>query len=404
MTDEIEGPHFLDTTSRRSFVAVMGAGLAGAALVAPAIAAIQPNGGVADDLGSNADLEVRRPAGLGPRAYLDNRFPVTYQNSIPKSIEVVCNFFAALGARDLKAMGECLHFPFVTFERTDPILINTIEEFMAQTPASMNLSLNPERFTNHDGYIKKGSYDIIQTIEPLCFDPVLCGIAATYDRFDANGKRLIRCDGIYTVTNIEGKWGIELMSTIFTPDMQVGLRYADAELWAHRLRIDHDLAYDLADVRYEPVPQIGASGSVANQVGQPWVLGPNGRAMEAFAIKGVKSRLRFMPAPEDGKPPPVIPARDMDKYYATYRKSFQDAGDGNLGFVFGRLPNARVLHQTYNKVHHFSGAIRFTTEGELCSYNADIGIVTYKLGRWAQAGNAAYTSPHDRSNDVMPAK
>jgi hypothetical protein len=273
---------------------------------------------------------------------------------------------------------------------------------MTKTPPSMNMSLNPELFTDHMGYIKKGSYDIIQTVEPLCFDPVLCCLAMTYDRFDTNGKRLIRSDGIYTVTNIEGKWGIEFISTIFTPDMQVGITYADAEMWAHRLRIDHDLAYWLADVRYEPEPQEGASGSIVNQVGQPWVLGPAGRAMEAFAIKGIKTRLRF----SDGKAPrrPIGEGRDMDKYYADYRASFQIAGDGNLGFVYGRLPNARLVHQSPLKAHHFGGAIRFTTEGELCSYNTDLGIVTYKHGRWASSGLAAYTSPHDRSSDLMPAK
>lgn len=405
MTNHSEGPTSLDGPNRRTFVSVLGAlGTVGG--VAAATAAVgAASAQTAADL-SAMDLEVKRPANLGPRGYLDNRYAVTYQRSIPKGTEVLINFFAALNARDLKGMAEHLHFPFVTYEGTDAILVNTIDEFMAKTPASMNLSLNPELFTDHMGYIKKGSYDIIQAIEPVCFDPVLCCLSMTYDRFDSNGKRLIRCDGVYTVTNIEGKWGIEFMSTIFTPDMQVGITYADAEMWAHRLRIDHDLAYWLADVRYEPVRQEGASGSIANQVGQPWVLGPAGRAMEAFAIKGVKSRLRFSPGVGEAKPLGQVgaPARDMDKYYANYRASFQIAGDGNLGFVYGRLPNARIIHQSPLKVHHFGGAIRFTTQGELCSYNTDVGIVTYKHGRWGGSGNAAYTSPHDRSNDLMPAK
>jgi hypothetical protein len=92
----------------------------------------------------------------------------------------------------------------------------------------------------------------------------------------------------------------------------------------------------------------------------------------------------------------------MDQYYASYRASFQRAGDGNFGSVYGRLPNSRILHQSPMKVHQFTGAIRFTTQGELCSYNANVGILTYKHGSWGSSGSAAYTSPHDRSNDLKP--
>jgi hypothetical protein len=396
VTDDSVGPHSIDGTDRRTFVMVAGALAGGAALAAMSTPA------AAQGASSTDAQELKKPASLGPRAAIDNRFPASFSRTIPKSVEVLIGYFTALSQRDVNGMAEYLHFPFVTFEGTDPILVNSRAEFIAKTPASMNMSLNPERFTDHDGYIKKGSYDIIQSIEPICFDPVVCGMTLTYDRFDSTGKRLLRCDGVYTVTNIEGKWGIEFISTIFTPDMQVGLVYEDGVMWADRLRIDHDISYQLADVRNEPVPQIGATASIVNYAGQPWSLAPNGRAMEQFKIMGVKSRLRFMAASEDGKPPSVRPARDMDQYYKDYRKLFQDAGDGNFGFVYGKLPNARILHQTFNKVHQFSGAIRFTTQGELCSYNSDIGIITYKLGRWATAGNACYTTPHDRSNDLMP--
>ncbi len=49
----------------------------------------------------------------------------------------------------------------------------------------------------------------------------------------------------------------------------------------------------------------------------------------------------------------------------------------------------------------FSGAIRFTQAGEEASHNTDIGIITYKLGRWGSSGSVCYTIPHDRSNDVL---
>ncbi len=396
MEEQSQVPINLDHADRRTFVTVIGAGVAGAALATaagPAMAQTVPTGGIA------GATEIQKPKGMGPKGMLDNRFPESYQESITKGVEVLIGYFSALNRRDLKAMANYLHFPFATFEGTDPVLVSSPEQLFANTPASMNMTLNPERFTDHDGYIKQGSYDIIQNIEPHCFDPVVCGLSLTYDRFDSNGKRLLRCEGVYSVTNIEGKWGIELMSTIFTPDMQVGFVYADAEMWANRLRLDHDISYHLADVKYEPVPQLGPSASIANHAGQPWSLGPAGKAMDQFVIKGVKTRLRF--AENKTPPPPAGTGRDMDAYYTGYRKLFQDAGDGNFGFVYGRLPNSRVLHQSFNKAHQFSGAIRFTAQGELCSYNTDIGILTYKYGRWASQGSACYTTPHDRSNDLL---
>jgi hypothetical protein len=76
---------------------------------------------------------------------------------------------------------------------------------------------------------------------------------------------------------------------------------------------------------------------------------------------------------------------------------------GGFGWVYGVLPISRILHQTVNKVHQFTGAVRFNQAGEEASYNTDIGIITYKKGRWGTSGMVCYTTPHDRSNDVLRA-
>ena len=341
--------------------------------------------------------QVERPSDLGPRAMLDNRFPVTYSDSVPKACQVLVGYFTALSQRNLNGMAEYLHFPFASFEGVEAVRVNTPEELLSKAPPSMNMSLNPERFTDHDSYMKPGCYDTFQGFEVLCMDPVVVGISMSYNRFGGDGKLLSRCDGVYSITNNEGKWGIQLMSTIFTPAIQVGIVYQDAMNAANRLRIDGDLGFQLADIRVVPAMQAGTSAMVLSEAGQPWSLAPNGHAMDQFKIEGIKSRLRF----SDGSNPAYPPLKDPAAYYADYREFFKKNGLGGWGWVYGVLPDSRILHQTYNKVHQFTGAVRFNQAGELASYNTDIGVITYKLGRWGNSGILCYTTPHDRSNDVL---
>jgi hypothetical protein len=384
---------------KRSSMAVAGAGLlAGAAAQAPSISGAQAEAG-----GVRGLTEIPRPANLGPKAMLDNRFPVTFSDSVPKACQVLMGYFTALSQRDLKGMADYLHFPFATFEGVEAVLVNTPEELMRRTPPSMNMNMDPERFTDHDSYMKPGCYDIFQGFEVLCMDPVIVGISMSYNRYDSYGKMLSRCDGVYSITNNEGKWAIQLMSTIFTPAMQVGIVYRDAVDAANRLRIDGDMSFQLGDRRAAPAPQAGTSASVVNYSGQPWSLAPNGHAMDQFKMAGVKSRLYFSDGSKPFWPQSGAPVTDFTAYYADYRNLFVKNGVGGFGWVYGVLPNSRILHQTYNKVHQFTGAVRFNQAGELASYNTDIGIITYKLGRWGSSGLACYTTPHDRSNDVLRA-
>ena len=73
-------------------------------------------------------------------------------------------------------------------------------------------------------------------IEVFNSDPVQVNLALTYDRYGASGNKLLRCQGVYCVTNNDGRWGIQLMSTIFTPGPQVGMQFPDSAMIAHRLR------------------------------------------------------------------------------------------------------------------------------------------------------------------------
>jgi hypothetical protein len=76
------------------------------------------------------------------------------------------------------------------------------------------------------------------------------------------------------------------------------------------------------------------------------------------------------------------------------------SGVGNWGWVYGVQPATRILHLTVDKAHMLSGARRFTAAGEECSWNQDLSVITYIKGQWGATGHLAYTTPHDRSNDV----
>lgn len=386
-------------TDRRTFIAVAGASMmaagAGALISSPANAQAQAGQGVA------GAMEVPRPAGLGPRAMMDNRFPATYSESVPKACQVLVGYFTTLSQRDLKGMAEYLHFPFATFEGVEAVVVNSQEELFSKAPPSMNMSMNPERFTDHDSYLKPGCYDVFTGFEVLCMDPVTVGISMSYDRYGSDGKLLCRCDGVYSITNNDGRWAIQMVSTIFTPAMMIGVVYPDAINAANRLRMDGDLAFQLGDRSVAPAPQAGTSAMFVNYSGQPWSLAPNGHAMDQFKIAGVKSRMYFSDGTTPAYPANLTPAVDPVTYYKDYRKLFVDNGVGGFGWVYGILPISRILHQTVNKVHQFTGAVRFNQVGEEASYNTDIGVITYKKGRWGTSGMVCYTTPHDRSNDVL---
>src|SRR5574340_878040 len=105
------------------------------------------------------------------------------------------------------------------------------------------MSEQPERFTDHDSYLQPGCYDVLDGIEIFNSNPVTVNLAMNYNRFSSGGHKLLRCQGIYCVTNNDGKWAIQAMSTIFTPANMIHVQYHDSAAAARRLRQDHCLAY-----------------------------------------------------------------------------------------------------------------------------------------------------------------
>src|SRR5271165_1320413 len=88
-------------TDRRSFIAAaaVSVGVAGLAMA-------QQTGA-----GANPGAEPQAPKGLGPRAMVDNRFPVTYATSVPQGVSLVTQYFVALSERNPKGIADLLHFP-----------------------------------------------------------------------------------------------------------------------------------------------------------------------------------------------------------------------------------------------------------------------------------------------------
>jgi hypothetical protein len=344
-----------------------------------------------------AEPTLRPPAGMSPRGIPDLRFPMCYKDSIPAAVRVMTEYFAALGERNLKGMAEMLHFPFGTFERTDAIVVRSADQLIAHAPASMNMTEHPERFTNHDGYLQPGCYDVLDGIEIFNSNPVAVNLSMNYNRFSARGYKLLRCQGIYCVTNNDGKWAIQAMSTIFTPAQMIHVEYNDSAAAARRLRQDHCLAYMNNDEQavWGPIRQLGVNLSVSGG-GPTWELAPQGdyRALEAIRVKGVKTRLTATNYTQEMLDSTRI---DFEKYHAL----FTPLGLGKWGWDFADAPpGGRIIHADLEKVHALQGASRYSTSGEYINDSVELDVVTYKKSRWGIAGLFGYMTTHDRANDV----
>ena len=108
---------------------------------------------------------------------LDQRFAIAYAQSVPQGISVLTQWFAALQERNLQGMADVMHFPFGIFEQSEAFRVDTAADLTSHAPPSLNMNLHPERFTDHDGYMQPGAYDVFESIETLCQDPVNCAMA-----------------------------------------------------------------------------------------------------------------------------------------------------------------------------------------------------------------------------------
>ncbi len=362
------------------------------------------------------------PKGLGVHGVPDLRFAMSYKEPAVESSRVMMQFFKALCARDLRGMGELCHYPLGSYEGTTGVLVDSLDELMAKPLPSINTMENPERWTDHDGYITPGTYDVFHGFEILNSDAYAANVAMTYQRYTKDGKLAMQCDGVYCVTNCDGKWGINLMSTIFKPADLVGITYPNIVQAALFTRIQHDIGPNTNDSDADIGDrQPGLSFGIRNPSGfdqaQMTASKQEFGGMSTFRTMGVKSRLTHSVAqPErpgelsgdaglnvraSGGDPnnqaDVAKYKDDWKWYADM---YERTGLGKWGWTIGYLPYSRVVHHTVDKAHVFSGLTRYVISGEIHDSSAELSIVTWKKGRWAKAGGGAYITMHDRANDA----
>jgi hypothetical protein len=370
------------------------AGLLGAVGIAPVVAEAQ-----------QAEVqEPPKPAGLNPDAELDGRFPVMYETSVPETMRLATQYMAALSRRDLDGLSKLFHYPFVTYEGIDTVIVNSREELMSNPPPSLNTTGKGSH------KIRPGSYDILDKIELLVYTPVGAGVSLSYSRFDATGKKLQGVHGIYGMTNNDGKWGIEFMSTIFRPADQLHLNY-DAEQFAmrsiHDTYRDHDLGrkYRGLNPNYTSIPDDNPGkwgGVTIGSYSFNFAGRPGQSTMDAYKVKGVKSRLRVTEGGANPTPNPQAAANGDER--------FRSVSGGGVGKFYETLEwqDSRILAADMEKAHAVSGNNRFLEDGSLANKGLYMVVLLYRNGRWTASDNGGAIFGRqmyqDRTNDLRPAQ
>jgi hypothetical protein len=352
--------------------------------------------------------ELPQPAGIRPKGMLDNRFPVTYRQSVPQGMAVLTEFFAALASRDLRAIAKTLHYPFAIYEGTHPIVVASERDLLANPPPSLNTT------GRGNTPIVAGSYDMLDSLELHTFNPVNVGLSLVFSRYSAGGEKLDVHQGIYSVTNNDGRWAIQLASLIESPVAQTQVDYDDAAEAFLRERRNWMLGWTENDAallsrnRSSPGRQAsvgGGTGAPDPETGQRGGGGPGaftffssarkGQPMEPYGARGVPTRLQVRDVPRQG-----AGEAGTNQYPFDYFNELAGGGVGKYGYTLV-LPDTRLLHATVNKAHTYGGYIRYTDDGVYISETRNLGIITYDNAdrRWGSASSFGQSMYRDRTND-----
>lgn len=400
MSDESKRRHdasaHVSNTQRREFFKAAGAmGLVGAlGGVGPAAAQNRPNAVAKGE-------EFPKPAGLKPGAQLDSRFPVSFQACVSNGLRLVVDYFTALSQRDLAGIAKTVHFPFAIYEEIDPIVVKDERDLMSNPPPTMNATGKGK------SRIAKGSYDLLESVNVHLYCPIGGVFSLSFARYTADGNKLLDCDGIYSVTNNDGRWAIQLASTMFHERGFENDKYPDGEE-THRIGSqgylaafgyrDEALLNDLSKGRgsYDAELPIGTKRASVS-----FGYGPRersrdareGHPMSGWKTAGIKSRLQVS----------EVNAQSRSREQNTNLKEFIELAGGSVGeYDYTRLRPDRplVIHATHDKAHTLGGYWRYTADGRLISETRGVGIRIYKGGHWGDVGNLGQVTHHDRSNSV----
>ncbi len=347
------------------------------------------------------ELDFAQPAGLRPGAQLDSRFPVSFSAPLSEGLRLVVEYFTALSQRDLDALARTLHFPFAIYEDIEPIVVESAAALRSDPPPSMNgTGRGPSR-------VNPGSYDLLEGVNVHLYCPVGAVFSLSFTRYTADGHKLLDCDGIYSVTNNDGRWAIQLVSTIFHERGYEGNRHPDAEM-THRVGSqgylaqfgyrNEDILNDRSTGRgsYEPELPVGTRRASVS-----FGYGPrdrsrdarNGRPMAGWRTTGVASRLNLS----------EVTSSTGTGRLSTNLDEFAELAGGAVGdYDYTRMRPDRplVIHATHDKAHVLGGYWRYTADGTLISETRSVGIRIYRGGRWGDAGGLGQVTHHDRSSSV----
>lgn len=380
---------------RRQFVkTISAAGALGAMAPGAAVAAAQGRQPVGAP-------EFVRPANLRTGAQLDSRFPVSFATPVTEGFRLITEYFTALSQRNLDALARTLHFPFAIYENIEPIVVATAADLLKNPPPSLNVTGTGK------SKIMRGSYDLLESANVHLYCPVGGAFSLSFTRYTPNGHRLLVCDGLYSVTNNDGRWGIQLASTIVHEVDFIGVAYPDAEQADIRGNQNYLAAFGygneaaLNDPKtsrgsYEVPLPVGTRTASVN-----FGYGPRERSrdarenrpMDGWRTKGVKSRLNVSTVTEDSR----------NRAIATNLPEFIELAGGAVGqYAYTRDRPVRpiTIHATHDKAHTLGGYFRYTADGQLISETRSVGIRIYKNGQWASGGSLGQVTHHDRSNSV----
>ena len=380
--------------SRREFVKTIGA-VGGLSAIAPIDAAAQ----AAQTVGGASEFP--RPPALRAGAQLDSRFPVSFATPVAEGFRLVTEYFTALSQRNVDALARTLHFPFAIYEDIEPIVVPTAADLLKNPPPSLNGTGKGRT------KILRGSYDLLEGVNVHLYCPVGGAFSLSFTRYTPNGHKLLVCDGIYSVTNNDGRWAIQLASTIVHEADFVGLAYPDAEQADIRGNQNYLAAFGygneaaLNDAKtsrgsYEVPLPVGTRTAGVN-----FGYGPRersrdareGRPLDGWRTKGVRSRLSVSTVTEESR----------NRAITTNLTEFVELAGGAVGeYAYTRDRPVRpvTIHATHDKAHTLGGYFRYTADGTLISETRSVGIRIYKNGQWGSAGSLGQVTHHDRSNSV----
>ncbi|GGG56741.1 hypothetical protein GCM10011403_12370 [Pseudohongiella nitratireducens] len=341
-----------------------------------------------------------KPDGLLPGGQSDSRFPVSFEDSVGNGLRLTMAFFTALNQRDLEGIASLLHFPFAIYEDIEPLVYQSASEFINNPPPCFSETGN--RALGQRAMLP-GSYDMLEGINVHLYCPVGGVFSLKFKRFTPDGHKLMECDNLLSVTNNDGRWAIQLISTIFHEAGYENNTYPDAEV-AYRLGSqgylsafgyrDEELLNDRSNGRgsYEPSLPLGTRTASVSFNYSPRDRTNNARnnePMKGWVTEGVTSRLR------------VSEVSEPSGEYDTNLDQFVELAGGTVGdYGYTRIIPVEplVIHATHDKAHVMGGYWRYTPAGVLISETRSVGIRIRKAGNWGSGGNLGQVTHHDRSN------